>query len=110
MNIRKSIVLGVVLGALSLAAKAQTGGSMSGPANGSMVHNANQGCMANHGNTMGNHMSGGSMSGGGNHMADGSMSGGDHMAGGAMSGGANTNHMAGDNHMADNTNCNTKKN
>ena len=113
MNIRKSMVIGVVLGALSLAAEAQTGGSMSGPANGSMAHNANQGCMANHGNMTGNHMSGGSMSGGamasGNHMAGGSMAGGDHMTGGAMSGGS-SNHMSGDSHMAGNTNCNTKQN
>ncbi len=110
MNIRKSIVAGILLGVVSLAAQAQTGGSMSGPSNGSMGHNASQGCTANHGNAMSGHMSGGSMSGGamadGNHMPAGAMSGGDHTSGGT----SNTNHMSGDNHMAANTNCQTKTN
>jgi hypothetical protein len=104
MNIRKFAATVIACSALTLAAQAQSSGSMSGPG-GSMPSHTSQtshGCTnaANHmsGGSManGNHMSGGTMSGGsmsgGDHMSGGAMSGGDHMAGGGMS---STNHMAG---------------
>jgi len=109
----------------AFGAGAQTGGSMSGPANntGSMHQSqTSQGC-PKASNNMSGHMSGGAMSGGmtaDNHMSGGNMASNDHMSGDSMSGGnhmASNDHMSGDsmsggNHMASNnaTGCQPKPN
>jgi hypothetical protein len=103
MNIRRLAAAVIACSALSIAAEAQTGGSMSGPTTGgammqSHTTTTSQGCT-----NATNHMSGGAMASG-NHMSGGTMSGGS-MSGGSMSGGSTSGGgMSGTNHMAAHTN------
>ena len=97
MNLRFNPILALAFTALATTAFAQTGGSMSGPANHMATH-SQQGCTP-----MENHMTGTS----GDHMAGGHMSS-DHMSGDHMSG---NGMMAAGDHMsanhAMNANCQT---